>query len=85
VYLALLLLAGIGLDYVFGAVWFYAWWTTGFGVIASKGSLSLDSLLVKTVIPFVPLDLVKAAIVMGIGSVILPNRPFAREKDATTA
>src|SRR5439155_78351 len=32
----------------------------------------------------VPLDLVKAAIVLGIGAVILPNRPFARERDAAT-
>ena len=83
-YLGLLLVAGIGLVYLLGAVWFYAWWTTGFGVIASKGGLPLDSLLVKTVIPFVPLDLVKAAIVLGIGAVILPNRPFARERDAAT-
>ncbi len=83
-YLALLLVAGIGLVYLLGAIWFYAWWTTGFGVIASRGGLPLDSLLVKTVIPFVPLDLVKAAIVLGIGTVILPNRPFARERDAAT-
>jgi len=27
---------------------------------------------------------VKAAIVLGIGAVILPNRPFARERDAAT-
>src|SRR5205823_3155349 len=35
-YLALLLVAGIGLVYLLGAIWFYAWWTTGFGVIASR-------------------------------------------------
>src|SRR5437773_737713 len=78
------LASAVGLVYLLGAIWFYAWWTTGFGVIASKGGLPLDSLLVKTVIPFVPLDLVKAAIVLGIGTVILPNRPFARERDAAT-
>lgn len=81
-FLGLLLLAGIGLVYLFGAGWFFLWWTTGFGLIASKGGLSFGDLMVKAVIPFVPLDLVKAGIVLAIGSVILPNRPFAREKDA---
>ncbi|HYY47967.1 MAG TPA: biotin transporter BioY [Thermoplasmata archaeon] len=83
--LGLLLLAGIGLVYLLGAGWFYAWWTTGFGLAASRGGLSFGDLMVRAVIPFVPLDLVKAGIVLGIGSLILPNRPFAREKDAGSA
>ena len=81
-FLGLLLLAGTGLVYLLGSVWFYAWWTTGFGLVASRGGLSFGDLMFRTVIPFVPLDLVKAGIVLGIGAVILPNRPFAREKDA---
>ena len=83
-FLGLLLLGGVGLVYVFGAAWFYAWWTTGFGVVASRGALSFGDLMVKTVIPFVPLDLVKAGIVLVIGGSILPNRPFARERDASS-
>src|SRR3972149_2050359 len=80
--LGLLLLASTGIVYVLGAAWFYAWWTTGFGVAAGRGSLSFEDLMIRAVIPFIPLDLAKAGIVLGIGSVILPNRPFAREKDA---
>ena len=80
--LGLLLLASTGIVYLLGAAWFYAWWTTGFGVAAGRGSLSFEDLMIRAVIPFIPLDLVKAGIVLGIGSVILPNRPFAREKDA---
>lgn len=84
-FLGVLLLAGIGLVYLFGSVWFFAWWTTGFGLAASRGALSFGDLMVRAVIPFIPLDLVKAGIVLGIGSIILPNRPFAREVDAPAA
>jgi biotin transport system substrate-specific component len=85
VFLGPLLLAGTGLVYLLGSAWFYAWWTTGFGVVASLGYLSFADLMVRAVIPFIPLDLVKAGIVLAIGAVILPNRPFAREKDARGA
>lgn len=80
--LGLLLLAGTGIVYLLGAAWFYVWWTTGFELVAGRGSLTFGDLMIRAVIPFIPLDLVKAGIVLGIGSVILPSRPFAREKDA---
>lgn len=81
-YLGLLLLGGVAIVYFLGAVWFYAWWTTGFGLVASRGSLPLADLLVKTVLPFVPLDLLKAATVLVVGGIVLPNRPLGEEKDA---
>jgi biotin transport system substrate-specific component len=84
VFLGLLLLAGTALVYLFGSVWFFAWWTTGFGLVASRGGLSFGDLMVRAVIPFIPLDLVKAGIVLGIGTIILPNRPFARETDGSS-
>lgn len=83
-YLGLLLLAGVGIVYLAGAIWFYLWWTTGFGIVAAWGDLSLDGLLVKAVLPFVPLDLLKAGIVLAVGGVVLPNRPFGAEKDAAS-
>jgi biotin transport system substrate-specific component len=79
--LGLLLVAGIGLVYLLGAIWFYAWWTTGLGVVPGRGGLSFADLMVRTVIPFVPLDLVKAGVVIGIGTLVLPNRPFGDERD----
>jgi biotin transport system substrate-specific component len=84
-FLGFLLLASTGLVYLLGSAWFYVWWTTGFGVVPSRGDLSFADLMVRAVIPFIPLDIVKAGIVLGIGAVILPNRPFAREKDARAA
>jgi len=82
-FLGALLLAGVGLVYAFGAAWFYGWWTTGFGVVAARGGLSFGDLMWKAVVPFVPLDLAKAGVVLVIGAAILPNRPFAREKDGS--
>lgn len=81
-YLGLLLLASVGIVYFFGALWFYAWWTTGLGVVAGRGALSFADLMWMTVIPFVPLDLVKAGTVLLIGVVVLPDRPYGAEKDA---
>jgi biotin transport system substrate-specific component len=80
-FLGLLLLVGILFVYLFGSVWFFAWWTTGFGLVSSRGGLTFGDLMVRAVIPFIPLDLVKAGIVLGIGAIILPNRPLTREID----
>lgn len=80
-YLTPLLSGAIALDYILGALWFYYWWTTGFGVANPRGPLSLDSLLVMAVVPFVPLDLVKAGMVIAVGGLVLPNRPFGGETE----
>lgn len=75
-YLAVLLLTGIGVIYLLGVVWLYFWWT------ALVGPLTLPELLLIGVLPFVPLDVLKAAIVVGIGGFVLPKRPYGAEIDA---
>lgn len=80
-YLTPLLLAGIGIIYLLGAVWLYLWFTTGLGFLEPIGSLDLVTLLWLGVLPFIPLDLVKAAIVVAIGGFILPRRPYGAEAD----
>lgn len=80
-YLTPLLLAGIGLIYALGAIWFYIWWNTWSGLLVQSGPLSLGSLLLMTVVPFIPLDLVKAGIVVAIGGVVLPKRAYGLERD----
>lgn len=77
-----LLLAGILLIYVAGAMWFFLWWTTGFGVHAPLGTLGLNDLFLMTVVPFIPLDILKALIVAGIGGFVLPKRAYGTENDA---
>lgn len=83
--LAVLLLLGVWIVYAIGAVWFYAWWSLTPGAIARFGDPSLGGLLLLAIVPFVPLDLVKAGVVFLIGGTILPKRPFADEKDAPAA
>lgn len=78
-YLTLLLLAGLGVIYLLGLAWLYAW------LAANAGAVGLGELLWLGVIPFIPLDLVKVASVMAVGGAVLPRRPFAREVDAPPA
>lgn len=65
-----------------GAIWFYFWWTAGFGFLEVRGALSLVDLLFMTVIPFIPLDIVKAATVVAIGGFLLPKKSYGMERDA---
>lgn len=82
-YLTPLLLLGVGIIYLAGLVWLYVWWTTGlFGLLEPIGSLSLWGLLLAGAIPFIPLDLVKTGIVVGIGGSLLPKRAYGAERDA---
>ncbi len=75
-YFTLILLAGLGLIYLLGLAWLYAWWT------ANVGALGVVDLLWVGAVPFVPLDLVKVASVMAVGSAVLPRRAYANEVDA---
>lgn len=75
-YLTLILLAGLGIIYLLGLIWLYAWWTANVGPLGVVELLWLGALL------FIPLDLVKVALVTAVGGAVLPRRSYANEIDA---
>lgn len=80
--LTLILLAALTVIYVVGVIWFYVWWMTWSGLVDVQGPLSFGQLMLLTVIPFIPLDLVKVALVAVVGGFVLPRGAYANEVDA---
>ncbi len=67
-----LMLVGVGIIYLFGAVWL--------AIVLGTGLMKTLSL---AVFPFIPLDLVKAAAVAAIAYPLLPKKAFNGEVDAS--
>lgn len=67
-----LMLVGVGIIYLFGAVWL--------GIVLGTDLMTTLSL---AVFPFIPLDLVKAAVVAAIAYSVLPKAAYSGEVDAT--
>lgn len=78
-------MAGPAIIYVLGVTWFYVWWISGSGLVDEQGPLSVTQLTWMTVIPFIPLDLVRVALVAAVGDFGLPRRAYANEVDAPAA
>jgi biotin transport system substrate-specific component len=65
-----LMVMGIALIYGFGAAWFSILFPDGF-----------TEIMEKAVLPFIPLDIAKAATVAGISTAILPKAAYNGEAD----
>jgi biotin transport system substrate-specific component len=69
--LLVLMLIGVGIIYLFGAVW-----------LSIVLGTSLTKTLSLAVLPFIPLDLAKAAAVAGVAYALLPKAAYNGEVDS---
>jgi biotin transport system substrate-specific component len=86
-----IMLSGVALIYTTGAIQFYYfakstpalqnWVMTSLG----SSTFGFKETMAAAVLPFIPVDVLKAIGAALLGSAILPKKPFAAEKDATTS
>lgn len=70
----LTLVAALAIIYALGVIWFYVGWMNWSDLVDVQGLLSVTQLM-WMMVPFIPLDLVKVALVAAVGASFCPAAP----------